>query len=277
MAAPTWSRWGTTSPTCPGWRASGRSACCRASTPRRSPTRSPPTTWTGSSSRATRQASSSRRSRGRWPWQAGTGRGPVGVLPRARSERDRPPERAKAIDSLRGLRRTVQPGRAARRPPPCDPGHARYRRRDRRHPGCARDRRCAASRCYLVERTGDHRRPHGHVRQDLPHPRLRRLHPDAEDGGRRSAPDDRSDDLLRGRGRQRLARRVPASRCSANAPRASTSTPVWPATICGVVPDRASERVRCRDRHAQGDLHPIPAGGAQCLRLDEESCLVLPE
>ncbi len=34
----------------------------------------------------------------------------------------------------------------------------------------------------LVERTPSIGGPHGPVRQDLPHPRLRRVHPDAEDG-----------------------------------------------------------------------------------------------
>ena len=44
----------------------------------------------------------------------------------------------------------------------------------------------------------DHRRPHGHVRQDLPDARLRRLHPDAEDVGGQDPPQHHPLDLLRG-------------------------------------------------------------------------------
>ena len=54
----------------------------------------------------------------------------------------------------------------------------------------------------------EHRRPHGHVRQDLPDARLRRLHPDAQDGGGRQAPEHHADDLLRGRGGRRLRRQL---------------------------------------------------------------------
>jgi heterodisulfide reductase subunit A2 len=41
----------------------------------------------------------------------------------------------------------------------------------------------AGKKVYLVEREPVDRRAHGHVRQDLPDARLRRLHPDAEDVG----------------------------------------------------------------------------------------------
>ena len=58
----------------------------------------------------------------------------------------------------------------------------------------------AGKQVYPRRALGHHRRPHGDVRQDLPHPRLRRLHPHAEDGRGRAARDDRPHDLRRGRG-----------------------------------------------------------------------------
>ena len=45
----------------------------------------------------------------------------------------------------------------------------------------------AGKEVILVEREPSHRRPHGHVRQDLPHARLRRLHPHAQDDRRQAA------------------------------------------------------------------------------------------
>ncbi len=60
------------------------------------------------------------------------------------------------------------------------PGRPGGGRRDRRHPrGADPGQRRQAG---LPGRArADHRRPHGQVRQDLPHPRLRRLHPHAQD------------------------------------------------------------------------------------------------
>ena len=95
--------------------------------------------------------------------------------------------------------------------PPCPhhavhPGHAGGRRRRGRHPGGPGDRR---RRQAGLSRRADrhHRRPHGDVRQDLPDPRLRGLHPHAQDGGRGPAREYRPDDVLRGGRGERQPRR----------------------------------------------------------------------
>ena len=87
--------------------------------------------------------------------------------------------------ALRPRRRARDDQRASR--------HARHRRRRRRHPGGARDRRRRQEGLPHRE-DRHHRRSHGDVRQDLSDPRLRRLHPHAEDGLGRSARDDRAVD-----------------------------------------------------------------------------------
>ena len=53
---------------------------------------------------------------------------------------------------------------------------------------------------YLVERQGSIGGHMAHVRQDLPDARLRRLHPHAEDGGGRAAPEHRAHGAVRGPG-----------------------------------------------------------------------------
>ncbi len=88
----------------------------------------------------------------------------------------------------RGRRRLPRGGaRPAGADPGADqPGHARRGRRDRGHhrdPGAGgRGLPGPPRRARAVDR-----RPHGHVRQDVPDPRLRRLHPDPEDERRRDA------------------------------------------------------------------------------------------
>ena len=84
---------------------------------------------------------------------------------------------------------------------------ARGRRRDRRHPRGAdlgQRRQAGLSRRART----DHRRPHGHVRQDLPDARLRRLHPDPQDVGGQIPPQHHPLDLLRGGKRRRLRRQL---------------------------------------------------------------------
>ena len=139
------------------------------------------------------------------------------VVPRARGERRRRDRAGQGHRRLRRLRRPVHARRAAEGHE-VDVRHARDRRRHRRHPGGARDRRRRQE--GLPRRAHrHHRRPHGDVRQDLPDPRLRRLHPDAQDGGRRAAPDDRPAQLLRGRVHQRRPRLVPRHRAAPRAAR----------------------------------------------------------
>ena len=53
------------------------------------------------------------------------------------------------------------------------------------------------------------RRAHGHVRQDLPHDGLRRLHPHAEDDRRQTAPEDQDADLLLGGVGRRVRGQLP--------------------------------------------------------------------
>ena len=101
------------------------------------------------------------------------------------------------------LRRALQPCRSARRDEDAS-GDARHRRRHSRHPSRPRDRRRRQE--GLPRRAhGDDRWPHGDVRQDLPDTRLRRVHPDAEDGRGRPARQHRPDDLLGGGVDRRLA------------------------------------------------------------------------
>ena len=83
------------------------------------------------------------------------------------------------------------------------PGHAGRRRRHRRPPGHARTGRRRIPRLSGRARAVD-RRPHGPVRQDLPHAGLLGLHPHAEDVRGRPAREHHAADLLRVGGGQRL-------------------------------------------------------------------------
>ncbi len=78
------------------------------------------------------------------------------------------------------------------------PERAGGRRRHRRHPGGAGDRRQRQPRLPGRARAV-HRRAHGAVRQDLPHPGLLRLHPHAQDVHRRQPQEHHPADLQRGR------------------------------------------------------------------------------
>ena len=182
------------------------------------------------------------------------------VVPRARGERRRRDGARQGDRRLRRLRRPVHARRATERRE-VDVGHARDRGRHRRHPGGARDRR-RRQEGLPGRAQRHHRRPHGDVRQDLPHPRLRRLHPDAQDGRRRAAPDDRDAHLLRGRVHQRRARLVPGHRAASRATRGRGRLRGLQHLQRGV-PGPGPERVRRRNRRAQGDLHPVPPGSAQ--------------
>ena len=91
------------------------------------------------------------------------------------------------------------------------PGHAGRGRRHRRHPGHARDRGRRLPRLSRGEGRLD-RRPHGPVRQDLPHPGLRGLHPDSAHGLGRHASQRHAPDLERGHARRRLRRQLHGQR-----------------------------------------------------------------
>ena len=82
------------------------------------------------------------------------------------------------------------------------------RRRHRRHPG-----RPDAGRRRQGSDPGrtraEHRRPHGHVRQDVPHAGLRRLHPHAQDDRRQAASQHQAADLLDGRVGRGLGGQLP--------------------------------------------------------------------
>ncbi len=82
-------------------------------------------------------------------------------------------------------------------------GHAGHRRRHRRLAGHARAGRRRLPRLPRRARA-EHRRPHGPVRQDLPHAGLLGLHPHAEDVRGRAARERHPADLLRAGGGQRL-------------------------------------------------------------------------
>ena len=121
---------------------------------------------------------------------------------------------------------------------PVQPRHAGDRRRRRRHPGRAGDRR-GGPPGLPGGAPGHHRRPHGDVRQDLPDARLRRLHPHAEDGGGRPAPQHRAHGAVRGPGGAGARRGLPGQGAAATPP-ASTPMPAWPATTA-----RSSARWWC--------------------------------
>ena len=93
------------------------------------------------------------------------------------------------------------------------PGDGR-RRRHRRHRGGpdpgGRRQGGDPRRARAVDR-----RPHGDVRQDLPHPRLRRLHPHAQDDRRQAASQHQAADLLRRRSAWRARWATTTSRSAA--------------------------------------------------------------
>ena len=102
-----------------------------------------------------------------------------------------PPPRPKAIVAG-GVVRVRRTSAARADPRPDQPGDARRRRRHRRHHGRPRDRRRRLPGPPRREGAVD-RRPHGPVRQDVPDPRLRRLHPHPARWSRRAAtPTSRS-------------------------------------------------------------------------------------
>ena len=140
-----------------------------------------------------------------------------------------------------------------------DPGR---RRRDRRHLGRARDRRRRVPgpprRAPAVDR-----RPHGPVRQDVPDARLRRLHPDPEDGHGGIAPEHHAAHLERGDRRLRLRRQLHGQ--GAPPPALPRHRPVHRLRhLPGEVPGQGHRPdLRGRDRLPQGDLPAVPAGGSQ--------------
>ena len=188
--------------------------------------------------------------------------GPPGVVPPARSlVRHR--HRARQVRArLRGLRRALWARRRSRHDRHAS-RHARRRGRHRRHPGRSRDRR--RRQAGLPRRAyRHHRRSHGDVRQDLPDPRLRRLHPHPEDGGGGAARDDRPDDLLGGRGGVGVAGGLHGQGAQEGTPRGHPRLRGLQRLHRGL-PSAHAQRVRQRHRRAQGRLHALPAGGAQRL------------
>ena len=109
-----------------------------------------------------------------------------------------------------------------------------------------------------------HRRAHGPVRQDLPHPRLRRLHPHPEDdGGAQQSQHHPVDD-----GRGRPGRRLRGQLHGDGAPQAALHRRGRLRRLPGVhrglrlQGGQDPRRVQPRPEQAQADLHPLPAGGA---------------
>ncbi len=217
--------------------------------------RSSATTSTASSSPATRRDTSSRRSRAPWPTPAATPT--TCAWPRSGEHgaaSGNATARAKSVLACAVFGVPFAPGGRARHHPRA-PGHAGHRRRRGRHPGRPGDRR--RRQAGLPRRAaGHHRRPHGHVRQDLPHARLRGLHPDAQDGRRRPARADRAAHLLRGRARERRAGQLQGPGPQEGAPRGRGG-------LRGLqrlprrLPGAGAERVRRRHRAAQGCLHAV--------------------
>ena len=125
----------------------------------------------------------------------------------------------------------------------------------------------------------DNWRPHGHVRQDFSHARLRRLHPDPQDDGGQGSPQNqathlfRSQNRCRGLGRQLQGHRSNALRgTSTRVPASaawSASTPACfasPSSTTNLIWGWANaNRSTCRFPQA---VPPVPV-------VDETTCLML--
>ena len=180
-----------------------------------------------------------------------------------RGQATTPPRRPRRWSPARGPPRG--PARAARASAGAGPPRrAGRRRRHRRHPGGA-ELADAGKQVYLVEREPTHRRPHGQVRQDLPHARLRGLHPHAED--------------VRGAARTRTSRCGPTRRSSSVEGFVGNFTVKVRAQPRYVDEDLCTGCLECIEPastsrrkfadefergagQAQADLHPVPAGHA---------------
>ena len=145
-----------------------------------------------------------------------------------------------------------RPGRAARAVPrPDRPGHARRRRRDRRDLGRPRDRRRRVPGPPGGARAVD-RRAHGPVRQDVPDPRLRRLHPDPADGHGRLASEHHPPHLERGDRRPGLRRQLHGDRPPPRALRGHRRCAPAAASARRSARHGRGRRLRGRDRLSQG-------------------------
>ncbi len=109
-----------------------------------------------------------------------------------------------------------------------------------------------------------HRRPHGEVRQDLPHAGLRGLHSHAEDVRGRLAPEHHALDLLRGDQGGRLRRQLHRDRQAQAALHQRRPLHRLPGVHRQLRLQGAEvpRRVQRGPRQAQAGLHPLPAGHA---------------
>ena len=146
---------------------------------------------------------------------------------------------------------------------PGQPGGHGGGRRHRRHPRRADHGQRRQAR--LPRGAGAvHRRAHGPVRQDLPHPRLRRLHPHPEDDG--GALQSQHHPVDHGRGRQ--GRWLRGQLHGDGPPQAPLHRRGRLRRLPGVhrglrlQGGQDPRRVQPRPEHAQAGLHPLPAGGA---------------
>ena len=139
------------------------------------------------------------------------------------------------------------------------PGHAGRGRRHRRHQRHSGDRRRRLQGLPRREGAVD-RRPHGPVRQDLPHPGLRGLHPDPQDGRRRHAPQRRAADLERGREGRGLRRQLHRHRPQ-EGPLRQRGPLQRLRRLPGEVPQEGPRRgLRGGAGLPQGDLHAVRPG-----------------
>ena len=142
------------------------------------------------------------------------------------------------------------------------PGHAGDRRRHRRAAGHAGTGRRRLPGLPRRARALD-RRPHGPVRQDLPHPGLLGLHPYSQDVGGRPARQGHDVHLRRGGVRERLGGQLQGHH-PPEGPHGQRPRLHGLRHLRGKVPaEGGRRRLRGGHDHAEGDLHALPSGGAE--------------
>ena len=153
------------------------------------------------------------------------------------------------------------------------PGDGR-RRRHRRDPGRLDPGRRRQGSDPRRARAVD-RRPHGHVRQDLPHAGLRRLHPHAQDDLRQAPSEDQDADLLHGRVGGGLGGQLPRE----DPPQAAVyrREPVRGLHAVHrrlrVHQGQVPQRLRSGTGPAQAGLSPFPQAVPPVPVVDPEACL----
>ena len=141
----------------------------------------------------------------------------------------------------------------------CPPGHpGGGRRHHGPSGGLGAGRRGAPGVPRRAEPVGG--RPHGPVRQDLPHPRLLGLYPHAEDVGGRPAREHHPPDLL-GTGRGEWLGGQVQGEDPQESPLRGREGLHGLRHLCGEMPPEDRGRgLRSRTRLPQGDLLPLPSG-----------------